>query len=247
MILWYSLAACLLVSLFLPLLGQKILKRRVIFIDLALAQVAAVGYAIGMAVNGNGLFYSAAVTGVAVVFMSLLPEKSDLPKEAVMGALYALAFSVGMMILAVLPHAEGQMVELLFGSVLGVNESELFIMAVAGLIALLLSKQGNPGTFMGRFVFYGALAVAVVPAIYAVGVILVFAMLVMPGLAVWRNGDNGSSLYAILIALTASLVGIFLSNQFDLPPSSAVVSCMALIALMWRFSSQINEQKSHVI
>ncbi|OIO72686.1 MAG: hypothetical protein AUJ57_05525 [Zetaproteobacteria bacterium CG1_02_53_45] len=234
MILWFSLIACLLVSLYLPVLGQQILQRRVIFIDLALAQVAAVGYAIGMALDGNGMLYAAAITAVVVVLLALLPEQSDLPKEAVMGALYALAASLGMMVLAMLPHAEGQMMELLFGSVLGVDETELIIIAVAGATALFLSKQQWGNHFPGRLVFYGALAMAVVPAIYAVGVILVFAMLVMPGLAVWRHGHNGSALQAVAIAALASACGLFFSNQFDFPPSSAVVVFMAALALLWR-------------
>jgi zinc/manganese transport system permease protein len=233
-ILWFSLIACLLVSLYLPVLGQQILERRIIFIDLALAQVAAVGYAIGMAVDGNGMLYAAVITAAVVVLLALLPEKSDLPKEAVMGALYALAASLGMMVLAMLPHAEGQMMELLFGSVLGVNETELIIMAVAGALALLLSKLRHGDHFFGRIIFYGALAIAVVPAIYAVGVILVFAMLVMPGLSVWRDGDNGPALHAVVIAAVASVCGLFFSNQFDYPPSSAVVVFMATLALLWR-------------
>lgn len=234
MILWFSLAACLLASCFLPILGQKILKRRIIFVDLALAQVAAVGYAIGLAADGNGMLYAALITSLTVVVMAYLPDSTDLPKEAVMGALYALATSVGMMILALMPHAEGQMMELIFGSVLGVNELELFIMAFAGFSALLISRYGDSGTFAGRILFYGSLALAIVPAIYAVGVILVFAMLVVPGLAVWNNADNGASLHAVLIAVSASVLGIISSNQFDLPPSSSVVVIMALFALLWR-------------
>jgi zinc/manganese transport system permease protein len=238
-ILWFSLGACLLVSFFLPVLGQQILKRRVIFIDLALAQVAAVGYAVGMALDGNSMLYAAVITAAVVVLLALLPEESDLPKEAVMGALYALAASLGMMVLAMLPHAEGQMMELLFGSVLGVNEAELIIMAVAGALALFMSKQRNGNHFFGRIVFYGTLAIAVVPAIYAVGVILVFAMLVMPGLAVWRDGNNGPALQAVAVAAVASVCGLFFSNYFDYPPSSAIVVFMAATALLWRGISAI--------
>jgi len=235
-ILWFTLAACLLASCFLPLLGQKILKRRIIFVDLALAQIAAVGYAVGLAVGGEGMLYATLITAVAVVVMAYLPDSTDLPKEAVMGALYALATSLGMMVLALMPHAEGQMMELLFGSVLGVNEVELVIMAVAGFLGLMLSRLGATGTYRGRLLFYGSLAMAIVPAIYAIGVILVFAMLVVPGLAVWKEGDNGSSLQAVIIALTASAVGVLISNQFDLPPSSSVVVFMVLIALAWRIA-----------
>lgn len=61
MILWLSLAACLLVSMYLPVLGQQVLKRRIIFVDLALAQVAAMGYAIGLATEGSGMLYAAII------------------------------------------------------------------------------------------------------------------------------------------------------------------------------------------
>ncbi|RLL52236.1 metal ABC transporter permease [Mariprofundus sp. EBB-1] len=242
MILWFSLAACLLVSFYLPVLGQQILQRRIIFVDLALAQVAAVGYAVGMAVDGNGMLYAAVITAGVVVLLALFPDKSDLPKEAVMGALYALAVSIGMMVLAMLPHAEGQMMELMFGSVLGVNETELMIMAVAGAVALLLSKQRFGDHLLGRIIFYGSLAIAVVPAIYAVGVILVFAMLVMPGLSVWRDGNNGSALQTVAVAAVASVCGIIFSDYFDYPPSSAVVVFLAAISLIWRGISKIKNR-----
>jgi len=239
MILWFSLAACLLVSFYLPVLGQHILKRRIIFIDVALAQVAAVGYDVGMALDGNGMLYATVITAVVVVILALLSEQSDLPKEAVMGALYALATSIGMMVLAMLPHAEGQMMELLFGSVLGVNETELMIMAVSGLLALFISRQQKRDHFFGRIIFYGALAIAVVPAIYAVGVILVFAMLVMPGLSVWREGNNGPALQAIAVAVIASVCGLLFSNYFDYPPSSTVIVFMAATVLLWRGISSL--------
>ncbi len=242
MILWFSLLACLLASLYLPHLGQHVLRQRIIFIDLALAQVAAVGYAIGIAMDISGLLVAACITVVAIFAIAALPEKMDLPKEGIMGALYASAASAGMMILASMPHAEGQMMALLFGSMLGVDEKELFILASSGVVALLLMRFHHMKHYFGRVLFYSSLAFAVVPAIYSLGVVLVFSLLVIPGLAVWRGGQTGQTWIAIVLASLASLSGVMLSNDFDFPPSSSVVVCLCVFALVLRLA--VSFQKS---
>lgn len=234
MILWFSLIACLIASLYLPVLGQQVLKHRIIFIDLALAQVAAVGYAIGIATDGDGMLYAAIITAVAILIIAALPEKTDMPKEGIMGALYAVAASLGMVILASMPHAEGQMMALLFGSMLGVNEGELIILAVSGLVAVALIRFHDMKYYWGRVLFYTSLAIAVVPAIYSLGVVLVFSLLVIPGLAVWKSGQVGNTWLAITLASLASIAGIFMSNYYDYPPSSAVVVFLATLALLGR-------------
>jgi len=236
MILWFSLIACVLASLYLPMLGQQVLKHRIIFIDLALAQVAAVGYAIGIAADGNGLMYAALVTIIAILIIAYLPEKTDVPKEGVMGAMYAVATSVGMIVLANVPHAEGQMMALLFGSMLGVDEKELFTLAATGLVAVILIRYHRMDTYLGRVLFYTSIAIAVVPAIYSLGVVLVFSLLVIPGLAVWHQGHMGNSWLAMLIAAAASTAGVFMSNYYDYPPSSAVIVSLASMALISKFA-----------
>jgi len=234
MILWFSLIACVLASLYLPLLGKKVLNHRIIFIDWALAQVAAVGYAVGLASDGNGLVYASIITALAILLIAAMPAQTDVPKEGMMGALYALSASVGMMVLASMPHAEGQMMALLFGSMLGVDETELLLLLVSGSIALVLMRLHDMESYVGRVIFYTSLACAVVPAIYALGVVLVFSLLVVPGLAVWRHGQVGSSVLAIGIAITGSVSGVMLSNYYDYPPSSAVVVFLCLYAVMLR-------------
>jgi len=246
MILWFSLAACLIASLYMPVLGQQVLKRRVIFIDLALAQVAAVGYAIGLAADGSGILYATIVTAVVIFMIASIPDNTNLPKEGIMGALYALALSLGMMILASLPHAEGQMMELMFGSMLGVNENELMILACSGLIAVILMRQHHMDTYIGRILFYSSLAIAVVPAIYTIGVVLVFALLVMPGLAVW-NIHTGKTSLAILAASLASACGVLFSNYFDYPPSSSVIVFLSIIALISRLFIYLKTRKSQTL
>lgn len=229
MILLNSLLACLLLAIILPPLGRRVLARRIVFVDLALAQIAAVGFAIGMATDGSGPLWAGGVTIIAVLFLAWLPDTTALPKEAVMGGVYAVAAALGMVVLAGLPHAEGHMQELLFGSLLGVDETALILLAVCGILSVLLVRLARQDSYRHRLFFYGGLALAVVPAIHAVGVILVFAMLLLPVLLAWRKGENGPLSQAIATAVGGALLGILLADQFDFPPSSTVV--LALVAV----------------
>ena len=232
MILLTVLIATLVIAITLPVLGQRVLERRIVFVDLALAQVAATGYAMGMALQIPGVYAAAATTSIALVLMALMDEDTPLPKEAVMGGVYAFAASVGMVLLSLLPYGEGQLMGLLFGSVLGIDWDGIIRLAVFSGLGLILALPEHSNTFTGRLRFYAGLSLIIVPAIYAIGVLLVFAYLVMPALAVWRRGHNGPTWQALTIAVIASTVGTFIADFLDLPPSATVVLTLAFIAVV---------------
>ena len=234
MILGSSLAACMILALVLPFLGQKVLERRIVFVDLALAQIAATGYAVGLASGGYAPVWAGVVTLVSIAILAWLPNDTHLPKEAVMGAIYAVAAATGMIFLASLPHAEGHMTDLMFGSLLGVNAMDIILLATCGVLAVACIRFSGGDTYGQRLLFYVGLALAIVPAIHAVGVILVFAMLLLPALAVWKNGYNGPLIPAIALAVTGVVGGIMSADRLDLPPSSSVVLALGLIALFWQ-------------
>jgi len=232
MILLTVLIATLVIAVALPVLGQRVLERRIVFVDLALAQVAATGYALGMALEVPGVFAAAATTAIAVVFMALMDEETPLPKEAVMGGVYVFAASVGMVLLSLLPYGEGQLMGLLFGSVLGIGWQGIGELAVFSAIGLTLALPEHNNSFSGRLRFYAGLSLIIVPAIYAIGVLLVFAYLVMPALSVWRRGHNGPAWEALALAILASIAGTFIADFLDLPPSATVVLTLAGIAVI---------------
>ncbi|MDQ6986874.1 MAG: metal ABC transporter permease, partial [Mariprofundaceae bacterium] len=74
-----------------------------------------------------------------------------------------------------------------------------------------------------RVMFYLALALAVVPAIHAVGIVLVFGMLLLPALAAWQGDKNGPVWLTLLVAIAGAVLGVFAAEYLDLPPSSSVV------------------------
>ncbi|GAV20438.1 zinc/manganese transport system permease protein [Mariprofundus micogutta] len=232
MILLTVLIATLVIAVCLPVLGQRVLERRIVFVDLALAQVAATGYALGMALEIPGVYAAAATTAIAVIIMALMDEETPLPKEAVMGGVYAFAASVGMVLLSLLPYGEGQLMGLLFGSVLGIGWDGIIELAIFAGMGLLLALPEHANSFAGRMRFYAGLSLIIVPAIYAIGVLLVFAYLVMPALSVWRRGHNGPAWQALTLAVIASTAGTFIADFLDLPPSATVVLTLATIAVI---------------
>ena len=230
MILLTVLIATLVIAISLPVLGQRVLERRIVFVDLALAQVAATGYALGMALHMPGILIAIITTTIAVALMALMDEETILPKEAVMGAVYAFAASLGMVLLSLLPYGEGQLMELMFGSILGINWEGIGILVAFSAVGLALSLTPHSNTYSGRLRFSAGLSLIIVPAIHAVGVLLVFAYLVMPALSVWRNGHNGPIWQATALAALASVIGTLTAHFLDLPPSATVVLTLGFIS-----------------
>ncbi|MFQ5582316.1 MAG: metal ABC transporter permease [Mariprofundaceae bacterium] len=228
MFLLTSLVACLILALVMPFLGRRVLERRIVFVDLALTQFAATGYAIGLATDSSGTLWAGGITLLAVFAFAALPYASKLPKEAVMGAMYAVAAAAGMVILTQLPHAEGHMTDLMFGSLLGASWFDLEVLAGLGLLAVVILRFACGDSYVQRLMFYLALALAVVPAIHAVGVVLVFGMLLLPALAAWRGERNGPVWLALTVSISGAILGVLSAEHLDLPPSSSVV--LALFA-----------------
>ncbi len=228
MFLLTTLLACLILACVMPLLGRRVLERRIVFVDLALAQFAATGYAIGLATDSSGSLWAGGITVLAILLFAALPYASTLPKEAVMGAMYAVAAAAGMVILTQLPHSEGHMTELMFGSLLGASWFDLGVLAGLGVLSVIILHFAGDDSYQQRVIFYLALALAVVPAIHAVGIVLVFGMLLLPALASWRGGKNGTVWLTLTVAIIGSLVGVFSAEYLDLPPSSSVVLALFL-------------------
>ncbi|PCI42630.1 MAG: hypothetical protein COB41_09265 [Proteobacteria bacterium] len=231
MFLLTSLVACLILAVVMPFLGRRVLERRIVFVDLALAQFAATGYAIGLATDTSGPLWAGGITVLAVFAFAALPYASKLPKEAVMGAMYAVAAAAGMVILTQLPHAEGHMSDLMFGSLLGASWFDLMVLAGLGVLAVVALRFAGDDSYSQRVMFYLALALAVVPAIHAVGIVLVFGMLLLPALAAWRGYQNGPVWLALIVSILGAVLGVFAAEYLDLPPSSSVVLALFLCGL----------------
>ena len=173
------LAGLLVLSTHVPL-GREVLRRGIIFIDLAIAQIAGLGviaaYGMGWDVDGWQVQLVAASSAVGgALFLYWLEHRFHESLEALIGVIFILAASTGILLLANNPHGGEHLRELLTGQILWVDVHHL--MPVAGLYTLLLMLWFSLRSKSGSLVFYMIFALAVTASVQLVGVYLVFSSL----------------------------------------------------------------------
>ncbi len=217
-------------------LGRQVLSRGIVFIDLAIAQIAGLGviaaHVLGWEVLGwqvQVAALAAALTGAAVFHVTgrLWPQR----QEALIGSSFVLAASLGILLLAGDPHAGEQLKDLLVGQILWVNLGDilpigLLSMAVLGLWPLLRIGEGP-------LAFYLVFALMVTASVQLVGVYLVFASLIFPALAVQGMDSNRGLAAGYALGGMGYLGGLVVSAGLDLPSGPLIVLALALAAVCW--------------
>lgn len=214
-------------------LGIQILRRGIVFIDLALAQIAALGVIIAglMGFDAHGIATQLAAAGAALLGAALLTwtdrRWSDV-QEAQIGALFVLAATGGILLLANDPHGGENLRDLLAGQILWVRYEQLLLPALGSVLiaGLLIATHG----LLRPLLFYIVFALAVTASVQLVGVYLVFASLIVPALAT-RYFSRLRLLAAYVVGLSAYGVGLVASLVLDLPSGALIVWSMALLAI----------------
>jgi zinc/manganese transport system permease protein len=225
-------AGLLVLSTHVPL-GQVVLKRGIIFIDLAIAQVAGLGV-IAAGVwhwDENRYLVQLAAVGSALLAAAVLnwSEKRwpDI-QEALIGTLFVLAATGSILLLAENPHGGEHLKDLLVGQILWATWDMLVPIAI--LYAVLLGIWFSSSHRIGRMGFYVTFAFAVTASVQIVGVYLVFASLILPALATRRLAGKTRLMWGYLVGAMSFLLGITLSALLDLPTGAVIVWTMAAVA-----------------
>jgi zinc/manganese transport system permease protein len=229
------IAGLLVLATHVPL-GMQVLDRGIVFIDLAIAQIAGLGViaADAMGFGAQGLVMQAAAVGAALLGAALLTwteQRVAQQQEALIGVLFVLASCAGILLLAHNPHGGEHLKELLVGQILWVDGTQVAWLAAATAAVLLAMRVGVLRRF-GRFGFYGVFAVAVTASVQLVGVYLVFSALIVPALATraLRGSRRMASAYALGGAGFA--LGLAASAWLDLPSGALIVWSLALCGLV---------------
>ena len=235
-----ALAAGLLVLATHVPLGQEVLKRGIIFIDLAIAQIAGLGVvaAHGFGWDPTGFEVQAAAVSAALVAAAVLnwtEKRWPTTQEALIGISFILAATGGILLLANNPHGSEHLKDLLVGQILWSTWGSLAPVALLYAVLLLLWFLWREK--IGRFGFYVTFAIAVTASVQIVGVYLVFASLIIPALATsrWQRGRRLAASYTI--GAVSYLAGIVLSAVFDLPTGAVVVWTLAAVSLAAGFAT----------
>lgn len=215
-------------------MGMQILKRGIVFIDLAIAQIAALGVIVAglLDLDPQGLGTQCAAAIAALLGAALLTwteKRWPEVQEAQIGVLFVLAATGGLLLLAGNPHGGEHLRDLLAGQILWVRYGQLLVPAIGTAIIGALLLRYREG--LGRLWFYVLFALAVTASVQLVGVYLVFASLIIPGLATRLYQGPRRLLAAYLTGIAGYVIGLLLSTVYDLPSGALVVWCMALVAM----------------
>jgi zinc/manganese transport system permease protein len=228
------LAGLLVLATHIPL-GAQVLKRGIVFIDLAIAQIAALGVIIAGSgsLDPQGWAVQLAA-GVAAVLGALLltwtEKRWPEVQEAQIGVLFILAASASLLLVAHNPHGGEHLQDLLAGQILWVNYNQLLMPALGS--AVIVAVLAVFGDRLPRIGFYLVFALAVTASVQLIGVYLVFASLIVPSLAVRHYAGRRRLAFAYLTGVGGYASGLVLSILLDLPSGALIVWCLALLAMV---------------
>jgi zinc/manganese transport system permease protein len=230
------IAGLLVLATHVPL-GMQVLDRGIVFIDLAIAQIAGLGViaadTFGLPEGGIAVQASAVCAALLGAWLLTWTEKrAAQQQEALIGVMFILAACAGILLLSSNPHGGEHLKDLLVGQILWVNGTQL--LWLGGLSAVLLAALWLGWVErLGRFGFYGVFALAVTASVQLVGVYLVFSSLIIPALA--TRALRGRRRYGIAYAVGVAgyALGLALSALLDLPSGAVIVWVLAVTAVVF--------------
>jgi zinc/manganese transport system permease protein len=233
-ILWPAFLAGLLVTATHVPLGMQVLKRGIVFIDLAVAQIAGVGVILAdyLGWEPTGAAVQIAALAAALTCAGLLTwteRRWPEVQEAVIGVVFVVASSVAILLLAKNPRGSENLKELLIGQILWVNAAHLPVYSV--IYAAVLALWFGMGERLGRIGFYVLFGCSVTVSVQLVGLYLVFSTLVVPALATYYV-THLRYFKAYCVGVLGYAVGLLASLWMDLPSGAMIVCAMVGIAMI---------------
>ena len=226
------LTGLLVLSTHVPL-GREVLKRGIIFLDIAIAQLAAMGVIIAHSLGLEGQPWLIQLVAVAcalggALLLNLTERRYAELQEAIIGTVFVLSATAGFILLSNNPHGHEHLTDLLSGQILWVNYGQLLSLGlISALVLLIWFRYPRIKQTIG---FYILFAIAITSSVQLVGIYLVFSSLIIPALAV--NKLRHPLPWAYFIGIGGYLLGLLTSIMFDLPGGPAIVWSLALLGLV---------------
>ena len=260
----WPLLAVLVLPWLLVYLGLHIVQRQIIFVDLALAQVAALGTCLSMLFgydvhDWQSYAFSLGFTLVgAVVFTLTHTQKHRVPEEALIGIVYVVAAAAGILVLSKSAGGKEELQRSLIGELLVVAPGEiaqtLGLFMVVGIIHFIFRRQFFAITFEPEaaaarglsvrwwdFTFYLLFGLVVTSFVHIGGVLLVFSYLIVPAVCATYLAESIRSrlLLGWLFATLASVAGLFVTAKADWPIGSTIVCALGLALVIVALAANI--------
>ncbi|MBW8838591.1 MAG: metal ABC transporter permease [Gemmatimonadetes bacterium] len=251
------LVACLVIVAIHSYLGLHVIAREVIFVDLSLAQMAALGSAVAILAGSQpdsttALAYALGFTtlGAAVFALTRTDERGVVPQEAIIGIVYVVASAAAILVADRTPRGGEAIKDILVGSLLWVNWPAIArlagIYAVIGIFHWALRRRFltisfEPETAIAQgwsirwwdFLFYLSFGIVITFSVPIAGVLLVFSFLVVPAAVAFQFSSRHRALAAIswIAGTLASASGLWISFHYDLPTGPVIVCMFGMVLL----------------
>jgi len=238
-------------------LGVHVVERGVIFVDLSLAQIAALGTTIGVLYgldpHGSGVYWtSLAFTFLgAAVFSTIRGHRARIPQEAIIGICYAVASAAAILAMSKSVQETEHLKEMLVGNILSVSWHDVrktaILYGIVGLFHyifrkkfLAISKSHEAAEAQGisvrfwDFLFYASFGFVVTSSVSIAGVLLVFCYLIVPSVGAMLFAERIGPRLAIgwTMGTLVSALGVYLSLQLDLPTGATIVCTFGLALIL---------------
>ena len=229
-------------------LGRQVLKRGIVFMDLAMAQIAAMGTVIahmssaslsGLCHSATTVFQTKVETLLPFLFsiagaclISQLTHRAHKELEAMIGCVYVLAATGTLLLVASDPHGAEHITSTLEGRIIWIQWSDLIMPSVVSLI-LIAGLMFKPSLLNGK-AFYPVFAVLVTLSVSLVGVYMVFSTLIMPALAISGIEGKKAWMTGFGLGVLGIAAGLMLSCAYDLPGGASIVVVLAAVCASYR-------------
>ncbi len=248
-------------------LGVHVVERGVIFVDLSLAQIAALGATISLLMPFSGgdphapsvYWVSLAFTFIgAAIFSTIRVRRARIPQEAIIGISYAVASAAAILAMSKATSESEHLKDMLVGNILAVSWHEVIKTAILyGCIGLFhyifrrpfleISMNHNGAEATGRrvrlwdFLFYASFGFVVTSSVAIAGVLLVFCYLIVPSVAAMLYADSIGRRLAIgwTMGTVVSALGVYLSLVMDLPTGATIVCTFGLVLILMALARPI--------
>jgi zinc/manganese transport system permease protein len=241
-------------------LGVHVVERGVIFVDLSLAQIAALGTTVAFLAgydlhSGVSYFWSLGFTivGAAIFALTRVHHETRIPQEAIIGIVYAVSAAAAILVMSKAPQETEHLKDMLVGNILAVNLATIVktavLYALVGLfhyifrrkfLAISLGEGEKVGNVkLWDFLFYTSFGFVVTSSVAVAGVLLVFSYLIVPSVAAMLFSHSIGKRLAIgwTMGALVSAIGILLSFRLDLPTGATIVCtfgiALLLMAAVW--------------
>ncbi len=259
---FYVIFAIILISINCSLVGPYVVLRRISFIGDAIAHTILPGIVIAYMIGFNNFWGALVAAIITAIGIGWFTGRNDIREDTAIGIIFTALFALGILLMSKTDLSDEEFHHMLFGDILTIGQNQLIIIAAISVVILitefLLRKELELATFdpmyskqigsrpdILRYVILILIALTVVSAIQAAGILLVSALLITPSATsiMLSNKLFKINLISIFVSILSCTAGIYLAFKFNVSASASIVIVVTIIfAVVWLNKSNRNSK-----